>query len=527
MDREFWMGPSFPQQPRELLNRLKSYGVCVVADALKGFNADVEELRAHGWPVFAAAVVPCAADSDGPGQLNHPISCGGVPVHPGDIILADDNGVAVIPPTWVEWVLEGCEKRHQSEARRMAEIRQGQLTSAAELGSWKSWDCERGSMISKLERLLSGGTVTWDRLLVTDGLSPGGSGADHCCLPAAPDRARVVIDHDTPLTSVAVAEKQKALLDWARQTGAVFRSGRGIGYALLLESGLREGEIVLPGGAHAAAVGAPARWALSSGGAGRRAGERADPLSRPAAAAGGDRPAFLSLRPGSGLDPDPERPVQRKSRGHPGAEADRRPGHGPVRPAGRRRAVTALCVREDFPADETVDLTALQPMAAPPGDAARVVPAGETDGLRVNQVFIGGCGGGSLEALRETADLWRGRTVCPYVRVMVAPATSSVYVQALEEGLLRCFLDAGALGDEPGLFRLLGPEPGAVRSGGGVRLHWLHQLSYWAGRAHSGICLTTVRRAAQAAVRQSLGSGSAMEQTFLQPHLAAERQYRY
>mgnify|MGYP000420998007 CR=1 FL=1 len=38
------------------------------------------------------------------------------------------------PPTWVEWVLEGCEKRHQSEARRMAEIRQGQLTSAAVLG---------------------------------------------------------------------------------------------------------------------------------------------------------------------------------------------------------------------------------------------------------------------------------------------------------------------------------------------------------------------------------------------------------
>ena len=34
----------------------------------------------------------------------------------------------------VEWVLEGCEKRHQSEARRMAEIRQGQLTSAAVLG---------------------------------------------------------------------------------------------------------------------------------------------------------------------------------------------------------------------------------------------------------------------------------------------------------------------------------------------------------------------------------------------------------
>ena len=91
----------------------------------------MEKLRAHGWPVFAAAVVPCAVDSEGPGQLNHPISCGGVPVHPGDIILADDNGVTVIPPAWVDWVLEGCEKRRQSEARRMAEIGQGQLTSAA------------------------------------------------------------------------------------------------------------------------------------------------------------------------------------------------------------------------------------------------------------------------------------------------------------------------------------------------------------------------------------------------------------
>ena len=100
---------------------------------------------------------------------------------------------------------------------------------------------------------MSGGTVTWDRLLVTDGLSPEAVEQITAVSPAAPDRVWVVIDHDTPAGSVAVAEKQKALLDWARQTGAVFRSGRGIGYALLLESGLREGEIVLSGGAHAAA----------------------------------------------------------------------------------------------------------------------------------------------------------------------------------------------------------------------------------------------------------------------------------
>ena len=171
---------------------------------------------------------------------------------------------------------------------------------------------------------------------------------------------------------------------------------------------------------------------------------------------------------------------------------------------GAAGAVTALCVREDFPADETVDLTALQPMAAPPGDAARVVPAGETDGLRVNQVFIGGCGGGSLEALRETADLWRGRTVCPYVRVMVAPATSSVYVQALEEGLLDVFLDAGALVMNQCCSACWAQSQGRCDQAEVFVSTGSINCAGWAGRAHSGICLTTVRRAAQAALSGSL-----------------------
>lgn len=75
-----------------------------------------------------------------------------------------------------------------------------------------------------------------------------------------------------------------------------------------------------------------------------------------------------------------------------------------------------------------------------PGDIHQIVPAGSIGGIRVNQVFIGGCAGGTLEALRLTAEIWRGRKVCPYVRVMVAPATASVYVQALDEGVIDVFL---------------------------------------------------------------------------------------
>ena len=293
-------------------------------------------------------------------------------------------------------------------------------------------------MISKLERLLSGGTVTWDRLLVTDGLSPEAVEQITAVSPAAPDRVWVVIDHDTPAGSVAVAEKQKALLDWARQTGAVFRSGRGIGYALLLESGLREGEIVLSGGAHAAAVGAAGAVGLSLPPAELAGALESGQISLSPApplrlAVTGPLSPYLSVR-------DLAWTLIRSGQCSGKAVVIRAPQLTAAQAMdlcgllGAAGAVTALCVREDFPADETVDLTALQPMAAPPGDAARVVPAGETDGLRVNQVFIGGCGGGSL-------------------------------------------------GDEPGLFRLLGPEPGAVRSGGGVRFHRLHQLCRLGGQS--------------------------------------------
>ena len=109
----------------------------------------------------------------------------------------------------------------------------------------------------------------------------------------------MVIDHDTPAGSVAVAEKQKALLDWARQTGAVFRSGRGIGYALLLESGAGGRDRPLPAEPCRGGGSRPARWPVpASGGAGRRAGERQNLLSGPAPRLAVTAPplSYLSVR---------------------------------------------------------------------------------------------------------------------------------------------------------------------------------------------------------------------------------------
>ncbi|MCH4178736.1 MAG: RraA family protein [Megasphaera sp.] len=95
-----------------------------------GAVRDVEELRKNGYPVFAAAIVPNTGDHEGPGMLNQPVSCGGVPVMPGDIIVADDNGVAVIPQHSVSFVLENCKKKIIKEKKRIDEIEKGQITSS-------------------------------------------------------------------------------------------------------------------------------------------------------------------------------------------------------------------------------------------------------------------------------------------------------------------------------------------------------------------------------------------------------------
>jgi regulator of RNase E activity RraA len=67
-------------------------------------------------PVFARGVVPTAKGSDGPGSLNIPVICGGVIVYPGDIILADSDGVVVLRPEMAEEIIRASEA-HDNQAR--------------------------------------------------------------------------------------------------------------------------------------------------------------------------------------------------------------------------------------------------------------------------------------------------------------------------------------------------------------------------------------------------------------------------
>ncbi len=90
------------------------------------------------------------------------------------------------------------------------------------------------------------------------------------------------------------------------------------------------------------------------------------------------------------------------------------------------------------------DVTTLHPQVARPFSPDNVVPVDEVVGTPLDQVFLGSCTNGKLEDLRIAAEVLRGKKVHPLTRMIVIPASQWIYTQALREGLLEVFAEAGA-----------------------------------------------------------------------------------
>lgn len=89
------------------------------------------------------------------------------------------------------------------------------------------------------------------------------------------------------------------------------------------------------------------------------------------------------------------------------------------------------------------DVSSLEPVVAAPFSPGNVIPVREAGSVKVDQCFIGTCTNGRIEDLRMAAKVLAGRSVHHDTRLLVIPATPGVYRQALEEGLVQIFLDAG------------------------------------------------------------------------------------
>ncbi len=93
----------------------------------------------------------------------------------------------------------------------------------------------------------------------------------------------------------------------------------------------------------------------------------------------------------------------------------------------------------------TFDLSKIQPVAAQPDFVDDVVPAKDVCGIRIDEAFLGSCNNGRLDDLRVGAAILKGRRVSDHVRFLVVPASKTVYLQALEEGLIDIFMESGAI----------------------------------------------------------------------------------
>lgn len=98
----------------------------VVGMVLDGAARDVEVLEEIGFPVWARAVTPAGPYKDGPGRVNVAVAVGGAVCRPGDLVVADGDGVAVLPAEEAESTLVAARAIEADEARRRSIIRAGQ-----------------------------------------------------------------------------------------------------------------------------------------------------------------------------------------------------------------------------------------------------------------------------------------------------------------------------------------------------------------------------------------------------------------
>jgi 4-hydroxy-4-methyl-2-oxoglutarate aldolase len=100
----------------------------IAALVLDGSVRDLAAIRKLGFPVFARGTCLRGTGKSGVGTVNAVISCGGQPVWPGDLIVADESGIVVIRPQETEQILLKGEARSRKEAALMNELRNGRTT---------------------------------------------------------------------------------------------------------------------------------------------------------------------------------------------------------------------------------------------------------------------------------------------------------------------------------------------------------------------------------------------------------------
>ena len=114
----------------EVMMAYLRYTKKVAGIVLDGPIRDIDEIGSWDFPVYCTGTTPGGPYKEGPGEINVPVSCGGITVCPGDIIVADPDGVIAIPSKDAAVVLEEAKKFQASDEKKLVAAREGTANRA-------------------------------------------------------------------------------------------------------------------------------------------------------------------------------------------------------------------------------------------------------------------------------------------------------------------------------------------------------------------------------------------------------------
>ena len=91
-----------------------------------------------------------------------------------------------------------------------------------------------------------------------------------------------------------------------------------------------------------------------------------------------------------------------------------------------------------------IDVSEIEPQIAFPYLPSNVKPISQAGSIKIDQVVIGSCTNGRIEDFRAAASILQGKEIAPHLRLIVIPATQAIYLQMMEEGLMKTFIESGA-----------------------------------------------------------------------------------
>ncbi|HIU86273.1 TPA: 3-isopropylmalate dehydratase large subunit [Candidatus Spyradomonas excrementavium] len=318
---------------------------------------------------------------------------------------------------------------------------------------------------------------------------------------ANPQRSILFIDHASPSPRKELSNTHLVLREFAKETGAVLSdTGAGVCHQRLVESFVNPGEILVGADSHTCTSGAlgafatgmgstdvavamalgktwlkvPSTFKIEVNGEFQKGVYAKDLILHLIGEIGADGATYRALE-FCGSTVENMSMADRFTLANMAVEAGAKAGlfvsdektREYLEKQGRGDKFTEIKPDEDAVYERIIkiDASKLEPTVSCPHTVDNTKPAKALKDVKINQVFIGTCTNGRIEDLRIAAEILKGKKVNPDVRLIVVPASKQVYLQAMDEGLLKIFVESGGQILGPGCGPCVGVHAGTLGDG--------------------------------------------------------------